>query len=262
MVSLLIAGIIAEWSFRAWAAFLAFAQMVNIIVFAWMAIGNWRAAGAHMRRTRRRFWPLMARGILIAHAVVLAIVVIPKLSLNFQIGAGVDSFGTFEIVRTAPRELLFQGELVDNVPGEVSAALRAAPEIEWIRLESTGGWVGTARELANMISANGIKTRVWDECSSVCFLAFMSADVRAISPRARIGLHAYLMPSGMGILADSEMDNDRQFFIHRGVSEEFLDKAFATPPDDMWYPSFEELIEAGVVTHVMEDGEIRPVHPE
>ena len=30
----------------------------------------------------------------------------------------------------------------------------------------------------------------------------------------------------------------------------------------MWYPSFEELVEAGVVTHVMEDGETRPVRPE
>mgnify|MGYP001168163221 CR=1 FL=1 len=60
------------------------------------------------------------------------------------------------------------------------------------------------------------------------------------------------MKSSCGAL-DEEIDaviaENRQYFIARGVSQDFLDKAFSTPHDDMWFPTIEELTESGIITH-------------
>lgn len=42
-----------------------------------------------------------------------------------------------------------------------------------------------------------------------------------------------------------------------GISKEFIDRVLATSPDDMWYPTYEEMRQAGVVTGQLVDGEIR-----
>ena len=249
-------------SFRLYATIFAFLFGTQFIVFFWMLVGGWRAAGNHICRTGSRFWPWVARAALVIHAMALVVLVAPNVALMTVIGAGFDPFNKFRIVRTGSKELMVQGFIGSNLPGEISGLLDAAPEIEWIRLESAGGRIGAAREFARAIGDRGLKVRVWDECSSACFVAFMAADLRAASRHAKIGLHAYSPATEIGPSPGVEMKIDRRHMIARGVPEAFLDKAFSTPPDDMWYPSFEELVEAGVVTHVMEGGETRPVRPE
>lgn len=249
-------------SFRTLVMVLVAWAFVQMAAFVWMAVGSWRAAENWIRRTGRRVWAWAARGVLILHCGLFLYFMVPNIITYVPIAASFDPFNKFRITRTGSNLVLVQGLIGANLPGELSDVLEASPEVDWIRLESVGGRLGPARQLGIRIIDLGLKVMVWDECSSACFLAFMAADVRAISPKTRIGLHAYLMPRGIGFLADSEMDFDRQFLTKRGVSRAFLDKAFSTPPDDMWYPSFDELVEAGVVTHVMENGKIRPVRPQ
>ncbi len=247
-------------SFRVLAAVVAAAGAIQSAAFVWMLVGNWRSAGNAIRRIGRRFWPWAARILLMVHAAIL-LFLLPRIIPFAEIALGFDPFNKYVVTRTGSQEILIRGLIGANLPGDVFELLDQAPEVTWIRLESGGGRVGPARELARMIIDRGLSVRVWDECSSACVLPFLAADVRALSRKARIGLHRYSDENGLQFAIPEEMARDRQFLIKRGVSEAFLDKAYATPPDDMWYPSFEELVAAGVVTHVMEDGETRPVRP-
>ena len=45
----------------------------------------------------------------------------------------------------------------------------------------------------------------------------------------------------------AEQNKDREFYRSQEIKEEFLDRVFAASHTDLWFPSEEELLEAGVV---------------
>jgi len=47
--------------------------------------------------------------------------------------------------------------------------------------------------------------------------------------------------------AEDEQQRDMDLFRDREVSEAFIARVIATPHDGMWYPSPEELLDAGLV---------------
>jgi hypothetical protein len=64
---------------------------------------------------------------------------------------------------------------------------------------------------------------------------------------ARLGFHSF------AFAGEAAADASRMFreqLQKAGVSTEFIDRALSTPPDGMFYPNFEELREAKVVTCV------------
>ncbi len=253
-------------SFRALATVFVVAIGALCCVLVWSHIGSWRAAAAYSSRAAAKFWPLVVRAVVLSSAAGILAFGLPPFVTMVEIASGLDFYNKFTVSRTGPKEVMIRGLIGSNLPEELAPLLRTTvieqQEVEWIRLESPGGRVGAAFEIAEMIGDLGLKVKVWDECSSACFISLLGSDVRVISRKAKVGLHAYSGVAGFKFGIKGDMDRDREKLISRGVSAEFLDKAFATPPDDMWYPSFEELIEAGVVTHIMENGEIRPVHPD
>ena len=253
-------------SFRMLAAVFVAVTSAQCIAYVWMHVGTWRATRKTGIRARSNAWPFTVRTVLLLNAGAILAIGLQTFVAMAGIATGFDPYNKYTITRTSSDEVMVQGLIGSNLPGDLAPLLREGvveqQEVDWIRLESQGGRIGPALEVARMIALMDLKTRVWDECSSACFLAFMAADVRALSPKGKIGLHAYSPEIGLSWSAKDRMERDRHRLLARGIPKAFIDKAFSTPPDDMWYPSFEELVAAGVVTHVMEGGETRPARPE
>ena len=55
---------------------------------------------------------------------------------------------------------------------------------------------------------------------------------------------------------EADMEIDKNNFVREGVDELFLERAFSTPSTKFWYPSPEELIDAGVATHTFDGTDI------
>ncbi len=104
--------------------------------------------------------------------------------------------------------------------------------------------------MERMVSARQMTTVVDKLCASACTLVFLSGNERIIAPGAQLGFHAFWSTG----LSDAEMaglmQTDRDFMAAAGVSASFIDKAFATPSNDVWFPKEDELKHAGVVTQV------------
>jgi len=89
-------------------------------------------------------------------------------------------------------------------------------------------------------------------------IAFIAGKMRILNQKAKLGFHRY---SPLGGLPEESMEDqirlDKLYFKHvAGVDRRFVEKAFSTPSDDMWYPFIDELIEAGVITHMVDGSEI------
>jgi hypothetical protein len=133
---------------------------------------------------------------------------------------------------------------------DFSKILKASRQIKVVHLHSTGGRVGEAIKLGEVLGAQGVDTYVSLSCYSACTIAFAAGRNRFIRKGAVLGFHAPAFP-GMSVseLQDAALDQ-RQIFIKAGFSKGFVEKALSTPSSGMWKPAAEVMAAANVITGV------------
>jgi hypothetical protein len=147
------------------------------------------------------------------------------------------------------------GEFELGLTRRLRTVLRDTPGAREIILESPGGYVGQGRAVARLIEERGLATRVETSCESACVIAFLSGTHRTLMRGARLGFHPYRM-EGLGahpsIDAREEFAADSRGFAAKGVDPAFLERVAAVPDGEIWFPSTDELIAAGVVDSVVD----------
>lgn len=131
------------------------------------------------------------------------------------------------------------------VPQNVSAALARAPSARVLRLDSPGGHVQAAIEVAAMIKARGLDTEVARSCASACTIAFLAGKHRILAPDARLGFHQAHAPGVPPAAFDSRL---RAVYGTFGLPGAFIDHVLRTPPESIWVPTHAELLAAGAMT--------------
>ena len=114
-----------------------------------------------------------------------------------------------------------------------------------------GGRQAAAYALFDMFRKRGLATHVEGDCLSACTIAFLGGVDRSISPGGRLGFHRGSFPG----LSDSDMyetNRDfRRFLLYQAkLTPQFVDRVFATRPDDIWEPTPQELLAGRVINRV------------
>ena len=133
----------------------------------------------------------------------------------------------------------------------VRRALDQNPGIRTVVLAGPGGRISVGSELYDMFRKRKLATRVDDECASACTIAFLGGVDRSISPGGRLGFHRGSFPG----LSDNDMYESnrdfRRFLLDSAkLTPQFVDRVFATPPDDIWEPTPQELLASRVINRV------------
>jgi hypothetical protein len=133
----------------------------------------------------------------------------------------------------------------------VRRALDQNPGIRTVVLAGPGGRLSVGGDLYEMFRDRKLATRVDDECASACTIAFLGGVDRSISPGGRLGFHRGSFPG----LSDSDLyetNRDfRRFLLYQAkLTPQFVDRVFATPPDDIWEPTPQELLAGRVINRV------------
>ena len=133
----------------------------------------------------------------------------------------------------------------------VRRALDHNPGIRTVVLAGPGGRISVGFELYEMFRERKLATRVDDECASACTFAFLGGVERSISPGGRLGFHRGSFPG----LSDNDMYESnrdlRRFLLYNAkLTPQFVDRVFATPPDDIWVPTPQELLAGRVINRV------------
>ncbi len=232
---------------------------INVAIYAWQVRGVWRASERALLDYANSLWVRGAQGIVLLSLIGVfgqALEVVRLGHLRHGPPPAPDA-------RTEPAyvlELSGDGSVVQltgaihfGVTRDLGVLLEQHPMVRTLDLDSDGGLVSEGRGVARLIARYGLATHVRANCSSACTLAYMSGVQRHLGPRARLGFHSYRLDSPyLPIFIDpaEELRKDLVLFRSRGIEPAFLERVFATPHTDMWFPTHDELLSAGVVHEI------------
>ena len=117
-----------------------------------------------------------------------------------------------------------------------------------VRLNSGGGYVEVAGAIRNDIAEARLDTFVDSLCASACTIAFLAGQRRIVTHNSRLGFHRFSRrgrDTGVG-----EPMLMRYYWV-AGIAQGFIDRVAITPPEEVWYPTIEEMRAASVITEVL-----------
>jgi hypothetical protein len=124
------------------------------------------------------------------------------------------------------------------LPQNFQAVLASAPRVRLVRLESPGGHVLPALQVAMIIQQHGLDTYVGRLCASACTIAFLGGRERWLAAGARLGFH---QARARGFPAEQVNEYLRQAYVHFHVPQSFIAHVLRTRPADIWFPTPAEL---------------------
>lgn len=162
------------------------------------------------------------------------------------------------------------GEIAPEDIAALRATLRSHQGLATLRLNSAGGSIWAAEDMARIVTDFDLDTEVDGECSSSCVTIFLGGKARSMTRGSRIGLHSRWWAAadvqdyyehnkgeehwetpfdfGAWIYEDTQAEIYQaiSFVISRGVDPAFAVEMHA-PRETMWYPARAELEAAGVL---------------
>lgn len=145
--------------------------------------------------------------------------------------------------------LRLAGELREGSADAFALAISKSFTVSNLVLDSKGGLFQEATLLAKSVSQHGLDTYVEGECSSACTLVFLAGTRRCTAEGARIGFHAASYQRDLARKTSQDAaDYERNLYRQAGLPATFIDRIMETPNWNVWYPSHQELREAGVTS--------------
>lgn len=230
-------------SLRATAAWQLGGMVAAVVGLAGLAVCLWRFAG---RRSP------VARGVL---AVLLALGLgtagpsaAQRTAEIGRIAFGLDPLPAARVELSGDGHTLWlRGSIGTGSADAVARALTASPAVRQVRLDSPGGRVYEAREIASLLRARHVDTFAEGLCASACTVVLLAGRERGAAHEARIGFHR---PQFAG--QDDEALGTSHALIRAyreaGLGAAFIDRVRATPSRSMWYPARAELLRQRVLT--------------
>ena len=232
----------------------------HIGVFIWQSIGTLRACDQNIRQYISSGWTRTAQFVvLLSFTAVLVWGLtlgqsIQRLKIEEQERIVKENTNpTYELI-IKNQTLEINGLLDQGITRELKKLL-TSNEINSIELNSIGGNIFEARGLAKVIQDNKYSTQVKQVCYSACTTVFIAGAMRTISKKAKLGFHQYKLDTNKllynNVNTKQEQNKDLEYFLQQNIDESFLQKAFSTPNNKMWFPTQDELIDAGVVDKII-----------
>jgi hypothetical protein len=148
-------------------------------------------------------------------------------------------------------EIEVSGDMNSGVTQAVRTLLDATPGVQVVHLNSPGGIAHEGYLLSRLIKERHLATYTATLCASACTEAFLGGSPRYLAKESKLGFHSASRSLG-GTSWDVVNDALRRFYKEAGLPDAFIDRALNTPPNDIWFPTNEELRTAHVVDEIVD----------
>jgi len=238
-----------------------------LIVYPWQIIGLWRSCNRHIEISGKRFWARTAQ-VLVILGIVGTLANLnsywPIYKYYFSIGFEKDDeYESYTLTLEKNNTLIhLQGGLGFGISDEVALLLKKYPKVEGVILDSIGGRIYEGRELAKLISAYDLDTYSLKGCYSAATIVFIAGENRFLGMGANLGFHQYTAGSeyiDTFVDMEEEQAKDLLLFRQQGVKSEFIERLFETSHDDLWYPTIDEMLDAGVIHGIVNPSDLLPI---
>lgn len=239
------------------------AGFITVLMALWQLVGTWRSAfkykQSRIRLGRKTVWGnvtylIVAPATLLSFGCLLFLgyLVIVASPIVFLDDPGLESY-SIRVMRGGT-EVEITGGFKFGLTDDFTKVLDASKQIRVVHLKSTGGRGIEGERMFRLISERGLDTYVSSECSSACTLAFAGGRQRFLRQGATLGFHRGGLAGLPKQISGGPLERAVvDIYSSAGFDSKFIEKALATPSDDIWKPPAEVLIKAGVVTG-MADG--------
>lgn len=248
-------------SLRAISAVILGVLAFSIIAWFWSIVGIWRSANHHAERGGKPGWATAAKVMVVIGIIGMASQLVttigPQVREFALIALGKDPIGQITVkVATNGQSVIVIGTLREGSAAQIQKILDAAPGATSLVLNSNGGRLLEAQQLARIVRQRHLDTYVEDQCVSACTYVFLAGKERAATPNARIGFHQPSFPGLDAVAENAATQEMLDVYRTAGLPEAFVQRIGKTPPENVWYPSRDELIAAHVITRVSLGGEV------
>lgn len=230
------------------------AYITTLALCVWQLLGIWRAARSHALRGKPRIWGALSC-LAVAGAAWLVVTVasrkmLPQTVEYLKILAGDKEISPYTISLLPVGDVEFKGGLRSGCSADFAKFLRLHPSAKTLRINSTGGRFFEATNMAAIVRDAGLQTYASEYCESAATLVFIAGKERIVTENAKVGFHSGASPGATAEQVDKVNEVVRQFMLSAGISKTFINHALATPREQMWFPTIEEMRKAGVITKI------------
>ena len=230
--------------------------VVSLSIFFWQAVGTSRSAERFLKYTGSIL------GVMCAYITLFVAAVMTFTQLADALASKQEpvSYSTLYSEQLKSRSLpvvsqdgvmRVDGNLDWELFGAFEQTLADNPDVKSVRLGSAGGYVFVARAMALQILERSLDTHIATHCYSACTVVFLAGERRTMAKTAKLGFHKYKLEPGNQpelINVADELERDRQFFVERGLSNEFVQQVFTAGHSELWIPDSDLLVKAGVIS--------------
>lgn len=233
----------------------AFVFSYSFLLAPWQLVGLWRAARQYVRDHCSTFWGRCAQGLVVC-SVLLYVGLLPIWAPYYldmlKIAIGTEEYRYTVALSDDGNMLRIEGGISLGLTHTVTDLLKRHPQVEVIALNSHGGLLDESRKLQALIEQRGLSTYSDHHYESACALVFLVGAHRLLHVDAHLGFHRASSARVPDMMMQGENEQIKDFMLKHGVDQAFVEKAIETAPDNLWIPTGEELVQAGVVTEVVE----------
>lgn len=245
------------------AAMLTALSLTSVAIGSWQAVGIWRSSRRHVVRGGKRVWAAVAKLVVVLSSTwsvyALATQSYPIVHNAWSLAR--QPAPTAHALRRGT-EIEFAGGIRRGAAAEVlRGALDAAPAARVLHLDSPGGDLAEAAEMAAAVRRRGLATYVRGECLSACTVVFLAGSQRLLRDGAKLGFHRPWTLSGDIVAVPGAMAAERARLAGSGLPPWFVDRVLATPAAGMWFPTDAELSQAGLLARRFDGEGFSPGRP-
>ncbi|MGP1395612.1 MAG: hypothetical protein ACTS3R_08880 [Inquilinaceae bacterium] len=173
-----------------------------LILNIWMLVGLWRVAARNRRENRmampprRTVWAFLVQAWVVVGCISLVVVMVP----NVQDSVATISVANSDAANQFYIEYLDDGIVLNGYINDKSVKIVS----DWLGendgtalvLNSPGGFVGPAFDLADFVRDRDVTTVAYSQCASSCLLVLSAAPYALTAPDAVLAFHHPEITSG------------------------------------------------------------------
>lgn len=223
-------------------------------VAVWQLVGTWRATSKTKAPGRSLFTRWLGRTVALASflLVAFAFVSLPgNLASYYAEATDADWIGQKgHSLAVDGDQIVVSGYMSWGLHDEFAAALKDNPGVTTVVLNSPGGHYAVGLRMGRLIRAHSLDTLTTEMCGSACTFAFLGGNKRMLQEGAKLGFHA--MAGNTPLILERMQGHASEMLKSADVPDAFVTRVFATPSEDVWYPTVRELRDANVITDVVD----------
>lgn len=156
------------------------------------------------------------------------------------------TFGVFSLPANAPEAIMLNGEVTHTLANDFARALEVRPHAKVIVLNSPGGYVDNALQVAHEVRERHMSTLVAQGmgCYSACAYIFFAGENRYA--QGELGVHQISAEVADLVLAQTTLSDVLDALDEFGVEQPIISVMLRTPPEDMHVFTLKEVADLGI----------------